>query len=145
MLTGLFSATLSRNSCPCKAHSLQSTMPIQSQGSMPEPLFGGCRIVICGLTGQYIDQIGGNGAALRDGAFDSAAFNRPQGLAFSSKRNCLYVADTENHALREVSAALAASASPMVIIRIFQVCAADPMASSCPDQCRAACLYRITS
>ena len=71
---------------------------------MPKPLFGGCRIVICGLTGQYIDQIGGNGAALKDGAFDSAAFNRPQGLAFSSKRGCLYVADTENHALREVSA-----------------------------------------
>ena len=90
-------------------------MPVQSQGAMPDSVSGNCRIVICGLTGQYINQIGGNGAALRDGAFDSAAFNRPQGLAFSSKRNCLYVADTENHALREVSAALAASASPMIL------------------------------
>ena len=45
-----------------------------------------CRIVICDLSGQYIDQIGGNGPALRDGGFDSAAFNRPQGLAFSARR-----------------------------------------------------------
>ena len=78
-------------------------------------LSGGCRIVICGLTGQYLDQIGGNGAALKDGTFDSAAFNRPQGLAFSSKRGRLYVADTENHALREVGTAPAASASPMTL------------------------------
>ena len=62
-----------------------------------------CRLVICDLSGRYIDQIGGNGPALRDGAFDSAAFNRPQGLAFSGRRGRLYVADTENHALREVS------------------------------------------
>ena len=62
-----------------------------------------CRIVICDLSGQYIDQIGGNGPALQDGGFDSAAFNRPQGLAFSQRRGRLYVADTENHALREVS------------------------------------------
>ncbi|CAL5223491.1 g6016 [Coccomyxa viridis] len=59
------------------------------------------RLVICDLSGRYIDQIGGNGPALRDGAFDSAAFNRPQGLAFSGRRGRLYVADTENHALRE--------------------------------------------
>lgn len=61
-----------------------------------------CRIVICDPEGRYIDQIGGNGPALRDGPFDVAAFNRPQGLAYSTDRGCLYVADTENHALREV-------------------------------------------
>lgn len=62
-----------------------------------------CRIVICDLSGKYIDQVGGNGPTLRDGGFDSAAFNRPQGLAYSARRARLYVADTENHALREVS------------------------------------------
>ena len=103
------------DSCPCEAILLFSITSRQSHGGTPSFPSGTCRIVICGLTGQYIDQIGGNGAALKDGAFDSAAFNRPQGLAFSSKRGRLYVADTENHALREVSAAPAASASPMVI------------------------------
>ena len=53
-----------------------------------------CRVVICDLSGQFIDQIGGNGPALRDGSFQEAAFNRPQGLAFSARRNRLYVADT---------------------------------------------------
>ena len=62
-----------------------------------------CRIVICDLEGRYIDQIGGNGPALRDGRYDVAAFNRPQGVAYSTKWGCLYVADTENHALREVT------------------------------------------
>ncbi|KAH9689718.1 protein SUPPRESSOR OF QUENCHING 1 [Citrus sinensis] len=39
---------------------------------------------------------------LRDGSFDDATFNRPQGLAYNAKKNLLYVADTENHALREI-------------------------------------------
>lgn len=60
------------------------------------------RIVITDLKGKYLDQIGGNGPALRDGSFESAALNRPQGLAYSAARECLYIADTENHALREV-------------------------------------------
>lgn len=42
----------------------------------------------------------GNGATLTDGSFERASFNHPQGLAYSAKRNCLYVADTESHALR---------------------------------------------
>ncbi|GLC49396.1 hypothetical protein PLESTB_000214800 [Pleodorina starrii] len=56
------------------------------------------RIVITDLNGRFIDQIGGNGPALQDGSFETAALNRPQGLAFSPRRNLLFVADTENHA-----------------------------------------------
>ena len=48
-------------------------------------------------------QVGGNGPALKDGGFEAAAFNRPQGLAYSPARDVLYVADTESHALREVN------------------------------------------
>ncbi|MEW5313748.1 MAG: hypothetical protein WDW38_005289 [Sanguina aurantia] len=65
------------------------------------------RVVITTLDGDFIDQIGGgaplilgNGAALTDGLFEGASFNRPQGLAYSAKRHCLYIADTESHALR---------------------------------------------
>lgn len=61
------------------------------------------RVVITDLAGKYLDQVGGNGPALRDGSNETAALNRPQGLAYSPTRDCLYVADTENNALREVS------------------------------------------
>lgn len=48
-------------------------------------------------------QVGGNGPLLQDGALESAAFNRPQGLALDPARKALYVADTENHAVRCVT------------------------------------------
>ncbi|PON69654.1 HAD hydrolase, subfamily IA [Parasponia andersonii] len=61
------------------------------------------RIVVTDLDGNFIIQIGSIGEeGLRDGAFDDATFNRPQGLAYNAKKNILYVADTENHALREI-------------------------------------------
>ncbi|KAG4111649.1 hypothetical protein ERO13_D13G115500v2 [Gossypium hirsutum] len=61
------------------------------------------RIVVTDLDGNFIVQIGSTGEeGLRDGSFDDATFNRPQGLAYNAKKNLLYVADTENHALREI-------------------------------------------
>ncbi|KAK4748788.1 hypothetical protein SAY87_015374 [Trapa incisa] len=61
------------------------------------------RIVVTSLDGNFIVQIGSTGEeGFRDGSFDEATFNRPQGLAYNAKKNVLYVADTENHALREV-------------------------------------------
>nr|CAN64724.1 hypothetical protein VITISV_026725 [Vitis vinifera] len=66
---------------------------------MPPVLFK----VVTDLNGNYILQIGSTGEeGLRDGSFDDATFNRPQGLAYNAKKNLLYVADTENHALREI-------------------------------------------
>ncbi|KAF3453177.1 hypothetical protein FNV43_RR03614 [Rhamnella rubrinervis] len=61
------------------------------------------RIVVTDLDGNFIVQIGSSGEeGLSDGNFDDATFNRPQGLAYNAKKNLLYVADTENHALREI-------------------------------------------
>ncbi|BFG36805.1 hypothetical protein CerSpe_230790 [Prunus speciosa] len=61
------------------------------------------RIVVTDLDGNFIVQVGSTGEeGLRDGSFDDATFNRPQGLAYNPKKNLLYVADTENHALREI-------------------------------------------
>ncbi|KAI7838239.1 hypothetical protein COHA_007984 [Chlorella ohadii] len=60
------------------------------------------RIVITDLKGNFIEQIGCGAAGLVDGSYEDAAFHRPQGVAYSPKRNCLYVADTEAHALREI-------------------------------------------
>uniref|UniRef100_A0A0E0GLH4 Thioredoxin domain-containing protein n=1 Tax=Oryza nivara TaxID=4536 RepID=A0A0E0GLH4_ORYNI len=56
--------------------------------------------VVTNLEGEFICQIGSSEEGLLDGTFDTASFNRPQGLAYNSKKNILYVADTENHALR---------------------------------------------
>lgn len=61
------------------------------------------RIVVTDLDGNFIAQIGSTGEeGLRDGSFGDATFNHPQGLAYNAKKNLLYVADTENHALREI-------------------------------------------
>lgn len=61
------------------------------------------RIVVMDLEGNFIFQVGSTGEeGLVDGTFDSACFNHPQGLAYNPKKNLLYVADTENHALREI-------------------------------------------
>lgn len=61
------------------------------------------RIVVTDLEGNFIMQVGGSREeVLRDGTFEYATFNRPQGLSYNPKKNVLYVADTENHALREI-------------------------------------------
>ncbi|MED6134459.1 Protein SUPPRESSOR OF QUENCHING 1, chloroplastic [Stylosanthes scabra] len=63
----------------------------------------GHKKVVTDLDGNFIVQIGSSWEqGLQDGSFDDATFNRPQGLAYNAKKNILYVADTENHALREI-------------------------------------------
>ena len=64
---------------------------------------GACRIVITDLDGNFLDHIGGNGPFLQDGSFNSSSFNHPQGIVYSKKLNALFVTDTENHALRQVT------------------------------------------
>jgi len=56
------------------------------------------RIVICSLDGEILDCAGAGAIGSEDGAFDVAAFHHPQGMCLVE--NQLYVADTENHAIR---------------------------------------------
>src|SRR5438132_2439633 len=58
------------------------------------------RIVITKLDGTLIETIGTGAHGADDGAFDAATFFRPQGMALDGDR--LYVADTENHLIREI-------------------------------------------
>ena len=59
------------------------------------------RIVVAGLEDSTVKEVIGSGEiGLTDGGFDEAAFNHPQGMALDG--NTLYVADTENHAIRAV-------------------------------------------
>ena len=58
------------------------------------------RILVTGLDGRVQQIIGSGEESLADGAAESAAFNHPQGMALAG--DSLYVADAENHALRQV-------------------------------------------
>ena len=58
------------------------------------------RIVVTDLRGKTVSVIGSGEQGLRDGGFGEAEFYDPQGMAL--KGDTLYVADTKNHAIREV-------------------------------------------
>jgi sugar lactone lactonase YvrE len=60
------------------------------------------RVLIAALDGQVRDVVGSGEIGLKDGGFDRAQFHQPQGLALSRDGRKLYVADTENHALRVI-------------------------------------------
>lgn len=61
------------------------------------------RIVVTDLDGLILETIGSGEDGLADGATTGARFNRPQGMALAD--GMLYVADTENHAVRRVDLA----------------------------------------
>ena len=61
------------------------------------------RIVVTDLRGKAVTVIGSGERGLRDGGFDAAEFYDPQGMAL--RGDTLYVADTKNHALREIDLA----------------------------------------
>ncbi len=60
------------------------------------------RIVVTDLDGNVLATIGDGVVGLLDGDYATAKFHQPQGLALSADGGTLYVADTENHALRAV-------------------------------------------
>ncbi len=62
------------------------------------------RIVVTSLEGDVQHVIGSSKAGFRDGSFEEASFFRPQGITLADA-DTLYVADTENHAIRRVDLA----------------------------------------
>jgi thiol-disulfide isomerase/thioredoxin len=58
------------------------------------------RIVIATLDGKLVDVIGSGAIGRADGDYKTASFDHPQGMALL--KETLYVADTENHQLRQV-------------------------------------------
>ena len=61
------------------------------------------RIVITNLEGEKIAVAGTGREGLKDGAFADAQFSDPQGLAFDSNGETLYVADRKNHSIRALN------------------------------------------
>lgn len=60
------------------------------------------RIVVSSLDGKVLNLIGTGKQGLTDGSFTEAQFFAPQGMTFDGQNQLLYVADTENHALRRI-------------------------------------------
>lgn len=58
------------------------------------------RIVVCRLDGTLVDVIGNGKEGLKDGSYSDAQFDHPQGMELVGTK--LYVADTENHAVRVI-------------------------------------------
>ncbi|MHB1155423.1 MAG: thioredoxin-like domain-containing protein [Phycisphaerales bacterium] len=60
------------------------------------------RVVIADLDGKVRQIIGSGQPDFADGPSDHAQFLNPQGMALSSDGQTLYIADTDNHAIRQV-------------------------------------------
>jgi len=60
------------------------------------------RVLVADLEGKVSAVVGCGQIGLEDGPAAKARFHQPQGLALSEDRHTLYVADTENHAVRSV-------------------------------------------
>lgn len=63
---------------------------------------GNHRVLVINADGIVVAKIGGKKSGFVDGSFSEARFNSPQGVTFYSA-DVIYVADTENHALREIN------------------------------------------
>lgn len=61
------------------------------------------RVVVSSLSGEVKEVIGSGQEGMSDGSFSQALFNHPQGMALVG--DILYLADTENHAIRQVDLA----------------------------------------
>lgn len=62
---------------------------------------GNHRILLLHNDGSVMHQVGGLKAGYKDGTLANAEFNSPQGLVFQNS-NILFVADTDNHAIRKI-------------------------------------------
>ena len=58
------------------------------------------RVLVADLDGKVSQVIGTGTIGLQDGSFNEAKFHQPQGMTLSEDGKTLYIADTENHAVR---------------------------------------------
>lgn len=61
------------------------------------------RILITTCDGVVLSCIGGKEPGWKDGLFEEARFHSPQGICWSKEMDKLFVADTENHAIRVIN------------------------------------------
>ena len=98
----------------------QLNLTLEKQNKLPTPLAfpgkilatsdklfiadsGHHRIVVSTLDGEVLHLIGTGESGLTDGDFTQAQFSAPQGMAYDDENQLLFVADTENHAIRTIA------------------------------------------
>ncbi|MCS7273484.1 MAG: thioredoxin-like domain-containing protein [Fimbriimonadales bacterium] len=60
------------------------------------------RIIVASLKDGTVQTVIGSGEmGFQDGSFAQARFNNPQGMAYDAEADVLYIADTDNHAIRK--------------------------------------------
>ncbi len=93
------------------SESVNETVMAGPANSVIQSLVGSClfvadsghnRIVVSSTDGEVLHVIGTGKPGLTDGNFEEAEFFAPQGMAFDAESQILYVADTENHAIRTI-------------------------------------------
>ncbi len=106
-----FKGRLTDTPIPVKLNTTTTSTVLSFPGDvLPDPaqnrLFiadsGHNRILIADMSGKLESAIGDGKAGFADGSAAEAEFRQPQGLALSPDGKTLYVADTWNHAIREV-------------------------------------------
>lgn len=60
------------------------------------------RVLVMTMSGDVIHTVGGKNLGFENGSFSEAKFDSPQGLCFHNNDTVIYVADTENHAIRKI-------------------------------------------
>ena len=83
------------------------------------------------MSGQVLDVIGGPTRGYRDGSFESAQFNTPQGMALTDDGATLFVADTGNHSIRRVD--LTGREVSTLLGTASQAPVNPPLAGTAPD------------
>ncbi|MEM3007808.1 MAG: thioredoxin-like domain-containing protein [Candidatus Nitrosotenuis sp.] len=91
-----------RNTTPKNSHTLSfpGKLAISKDGILAVSDSNHNRIIIADMAGKILHIVGSSQAGLLDGSFELCRFSRPQGVAWMDK--WLYVADTENHAIRVI-------------------------------------------
>jgi thiol-disulfide isomerase/thioredoxin len=63
------------------------------------------RVIVMSLAGAIQEVIGEGIVGFKDGGYETAQFFRPQGICYDPAENSLYVADSDNHAIRKIDLA----------------------------------------
>lgn len=71
---------------------------VTSNGQLCVSYAGSNQLILCEIDGKVIDVVGNGQSGLVDGEIHQVEFDCPHGLA--EYNNCIYIADTNNHAIR---------------------------------------------
>ena len=126
--------SLAKDSLPRTSLSFPGKVSIKKSGDkLAISDTGHHQILIVDMNGAVETTVGSGVAGLEDGGFQQAQFNSPQGVTWKGD-SMLFVADTENHAIRMViflyGALMSTLGSDMILYKILKMILRDPLGSN---------------